>query len=86
VNIKDNWLICEITDNGIGRRKAQELKNDSITFHESKAIDITRKRLLDFNENNYISPIEFSDLYDSQNNPIGTQVMVFIKRKGILLY
>src|SRR6185437_5268804 len=67
VDIKDDWLICDITDNGIGRQKA---------------IEITRKRLIDFNDTAIISPIEFVDLHDSNNNPSGTQVTVRIRRKG----
>jgi len=81
-NIKDNWLICNITDNGIGRQKAMELKSLSLLSHQSKAIDITRKRLIDFNDTAIIPPIEFIDLHDSNNNPSGTQVIVRIRRKG----
>lgn len=81
-NIKDDWLICNITDNGIGRQKALELKSLSLLPHQSKAIDITMKRLTDFNDTAIITPIEFSDLHDENNNPCGTQVTVRIKRKG----
>ena len=81
-NIKDDWLICNITDNGIGRQKAMELKSLSLLSHQSKAIDITRKRLIDFNDTAIIPPIEFIDLHDSNNNPSGTQVIVRIRRKG----
>lgn len=82
VSTNENWLICHITDNGIGRQKAQELKNDSIGLHQSKAIDITQKRLIDFNENDFTSPVEFVDLYDTENNPCGTMVILHIKRKS----
>ena len=81
VNVKDDWLLCDITDNGIGRVKAQEWKSNSVAMHESKAIDITRKRLIDFNEDDLVSPIEFFDLYDDEKNPTGTCVTVRIKRK-----
>lgn len=81
VSVKDDWLLCNITDNGIGRVKAQEWKNNSVAMHESKAIDITHKRLIDFNEDDLVSPIEFFDLYDDKKNPAGTCVTVSIKRK-----
>lgn len=81
VNIKDNWLVCDITDNGIGRQKEQEWKASFVLSHQSKGIDITRKRLIDFNENSFVSPIEFIDLYDSENNSCGTSVTLHIKRK-----
>jgi ligand-binding sensor domain-containing protein len=82
VNIKDNWLVCGITDNGIGRAKEQEWKASSVLSHQSKGIDITRKRLIDFNEDNFVLPIEFLDLYDSENKARGTQVTLHIKRKN----
>ena len=84
VSTTDDWLICEIADNGIGRVKAQEWKSQSVDIHLSKAIDITRKRLIDFNENDLVSPIEFFDLYDDNKNPSGTLVTVRIKRKSSL--
>jgi ligand-binding sensor domain-containing protein len=81
VSTMNEWLVCEITDNGIGRVKAAELKSNSGLLHQSKAIDITRKRLIDFNEDDLFSPIEFFDLYDDKKNSIGTSVTVRIKRK-----
>ncbi|MBS1501330.1 MAG: histidine kinase, partial [Bacteroidetes bacterium] len=81
VSLNNDWLHCEIADNGIGRRKAQELKNNSIAIHQSKGIDITRKRLIDFNDDNSVSPIEFFDLIDHEQNPSGTRVILHIKRK-----
>ena len=59
VTANDTWLVCDITDNGIGRLKAEESKSASSFLHQSKAIDITRKRLIDFNEDDLFSPIEF---------------------------
>ncbi len=82
VYIKDQWLLCDITDNGIGRAKAMELKKRSPLIHLSKAIDITRKRLTDFNGAVNKSPIEFTDLFDKENNPCGTKVTLRIKRKA----
>jgi LytS/YehU family sensor histidine kinase len=77
----DVWLFCDITDNGIGRAKAQELKTDTAKLYQSKGIDITYKRLLDFNEDAAVIPVEFFDLYDETKNPTGTRVTVRIKRK-----
>ena len=85
ISIKNDWLLCRITDNGIGRIKAQEHKSESALLHQSKAIEITRKRLIDFNEDDSVSPIEFIDLYDDDSNSCGTSVIVRIKRKGGLL-
>jgi ligand-binding sensor domain-containing protein len=81
VSAEGEWLICDITDNGIGRQKANEWKINSVEFHQSKGIEITQKRLTDFNENNLVSPIGFTDLYDDKNTPSGTRVIIHIKRK-----
>jgi ligand-binding sensor domain-containing protein len=81
VSLNEDWLICDITDNGIGRKKAGEFKNGSTFIHQSRGIEITRKRLIDFNEDELVTPIEFFDLHDDNANPAGTQVTVRIKRK-----
>ena len=81
ISIIDQWLLCEITDNGIGRAKALELKEKSTVIHLSKGIEITRKRLIDFNGEANIVPFEFTDLFDENNNPCGTTVKLHIKRK-----
>jgi hypothetical protein len=81
VSLNTAWLICDITDNGIGRHKAEIWKSDSSVLHQSKGIEITRKRLVDFNDDETVTPIEFTDLYDEGKKPTGTQVTVRIKRK-----
>ncbi len=81
ISAKDDWLLCEITDNGIGRAKASEYKSQSVVLHQSKGLDITRKRLIDFNNDNSVAPIEFFDVHDAEKNTAGTRVAVRIKRK-----
>jgi hypothetical protein len=81
VSINDQWLLCDITDNGIGRAKALELKEKSTLIHLSKGIEITRKRLIDFNGNPVVTPFEFTDLFDENKKPCGTMVSLRIKRK-----
>jgi ligand-binding sensor domain-containing protein len=84
ISLNADWLICEITDNGIGREKAEEWKRNFAAIHQSKGLDITLKRLIDFNENDTIIPIEFFDLYDNEKNSAGTRVIIWIKRKSNL--
>ena len=81
ISTSNDWLICEIKDNGIGRVKAASYKTNSSLNHQSKALGITQKRLLDFNNDNEVIPVEFEDLYDITNQPAGTKVTVLIKRK-----
>jgi ligand-binding sensor domain-containing protein len=76
----ERWLVCTITDNGIGREKAGEWKRRLAVIYESKGIEITLKRLIDFNDD-IRQPIEFIDLFDEQDQPCGTSVVLYIRRK-----
>ena len=77
------WLVCKITDNGVGREKAAEWKNNFLDIHPSKGLEITGKRLADFNDDHLHPPFEFQDLYDHEHRPAGTTVIVYIRRKNI---
>ena len=81
IYIKDQWLLCNITDNGIGRAKALELKEKSTVIHLSKGLEITRRRLIDFNGSSNVSPFVFTDLFDENDKPCGTTVTLHIRRK-----
>jgi len=84
VMVEDQWLICHIEDNGIGRKKANEINRSTVRLHQSKGIDITRKRLFDYNSDSTVMPVEFTDLYDTTGAPGGTLVILRIKRKGLV--
>ncbi len=75
---KDGWIICEITDNGIGRKKAAEAGKPFPEGSFSKAVAITTRRLLDFNKANDIEPVSFID-HIHENESLGTTVIVRIK-------
>ncbi|MEO8759842.1 MAG: histidine kinase, partial [Bacteroidia bacterium] len=75
--IKDNFIHVSIEDNGIGRKKAQELKNQSRKNHASMGMKITtdRLRLLsDVQQTSY--SVNFTDLYDEKQNAAGTRVEI----------
>ena len=82
ISVDDDWLICTIQDNGIGRVKAATLKTQSTVHYQSKAIAITTKRLADFNGDKRRSPIVFEDLLAGDGTPAGTKVTLYIKRKS----
>lgn len=69
-------LHCTVSDNGVGRKKAQEIKIQSnAEYYESKALEITQRRLalLESTEGNPPS-IQIKDLFDENQNPSGTEV------------
>lgn len=44
-DVKDNQLVCTVTDDGIGLTESMLLKENSVTAHKSMALEITKKRL-----------------------------------------
>jgi len=70
-------IVCEITDNGIGRAKSAEYKN-SLKQHKSKGLEITRERLIRLSNGEIKEPIEFVDLYDQEGNATGTRVFIHL--------
>lgn len=74
--INDSMVEFLIKDNGIGRLKANELKEKSIKQHQSKGTDITNQRVELFNRS-YANKIAISinDLYE-HNEPVGTMVRI----------
>jgi len=75
-----NYLQCVIEDDGIGRSKAAELKQNSMQQHKSTAITVTQERLNILNKKLNLEPIKISvtDLMDEQQKPAGTRVTVLI--------
>jgi hypothetical protein len=68
---------CIIEDNGIGRKKAGELKQISgqDKKHTSKGITVARERLNALQKNGRpAGHITFTDLTDAGGNALGTRV------------
>ena len=83
MRMQDDQLQCIITDNGIGRKKAAELKNKSGAKQKSFGLKITTERLALFNNektvHNFYKP---EDVLDSNGNIAGTKVVLNIKFKN----
>lgn len=70
---------CTITDDGIGRKKAQEIKESRREMHRSFAMDATADRLALYNQRSTQKiSVETIDLYDDEGQPAGTKVIVVI--------
>ena len=76
---KDDTMYCIIQDNGVGRKKASELRSQLSEHHKSMGLEITKERLavLDEDHSNG-SPIEIIDLYDETGLAAGTRVTIRI--------
>jgi tetratricopeptide (TPR) repeat protein len=74
----DDQLLCTIEDNGVGRDKAQMLRDKSIIRNKSLGMKITEDRLRLRNRNQIGQCIQITDLKDTFNHAIGTRVVIHI--------
>jgi ligand-binding sensor domain-containing protein len=75
--MKEHFIYATIEDNGIGRKKASEIKNQSRKNHVSMGLKITsdRLRLLSHVQQASFS-VNFTDLQDEMGNASGTRVEI----------
>jgi ligand-binding sensor domain-containing protein len=71
-------LKCTITDDGVGRKRAAELRSKTVNKEKSYGMQITRDRLNMLNGGGGVSNVEIIDLMDDVGNAQGTKVIVKI--------
>ncbi|GAB4321222.1 MAG: hypothetical protein Kow00127_13610 [Bacteroidales bacterium] len=73
-------LICEITDNGIGRKKAAELAEQKGEVRDHAGMKITGERLRTIREStgHKNTGVHVDDLYDEYGEPAGTRVKLIL--------
>jgi len=75
---RDQHIVCTIEDNGIGRKKAMELKQGK-THQKSHGMRLNEERLQLLNEKGAGSfKVEVEDLFDESKVAAGTRVTIFI--------
>jgi sensor histidine kinase YesM len=80
---ENDYVKIEIEDNGIGRAKALEISNRKAMSipRESLGIKLTIERLEIYTQALQADyKIDFIDLYDDNENPTGTRVLVYIPK------
>ena len=76
---ENNTLFCQITDDGVGRKRASELKSKSASKNKSLGMKITAHRLELINAiNDKATTVEVTDLVDSSGEACGTSVLLRI--------
>lgn len=82
-HIEDSIRII-IEDNGIGRKKAEEVKSKSAQKHKSMGMRITQSRI-HFSKlmSNLNLELEIFDLVDDGNKACGTRVVLHMKQKDV---
>jgi tetratricopeptide (TPR) repeat protein len=73
-------LLCTITDNGIGRKKAAQIKPHSAEHAKSLGLKLTAERLSLFNDDNLVTTsLAIDDVVDENGEVSGTQVQLSIR-------
>ncbi|MGB1017675.1 MAG: tetratricopeptide repeat-containing sensor histidine kinase [Chitinophagales bacterium] len=76
---KDDFLICTIEDNGIGRKAAEKTsKNSKKHLGKSTTINAKRLNLLASKQKDVIK-VNYIDLFNEDNTASGTKVILLIK-------
>lgn len=79
LQLQNNFIFCSIEDNGVGRKKAEELRNSSGIKRKSRGMLITRERLEILNKQNKEKfAVNVIDLHDEKGEPTGTRVEINI--------
>ena len=76
--IEEENIICVVEDNGVGRKKALEIKATKNRMHRSFGTKVTQERLdlLNYGKENLIG-VQIEDLYENEE-PKGTKVTISI--------
>ena len=76
---KASLLQINITDDGIGRAKASELKNKKPAIHNSYGMKATSERIALINQTYKTGAnVVIHDLVDADGNAAGTQVSILL--------
>jgi len=82
---EEKFLMCIITDNGVGREQAEFLKSKSAENQKSMGLKITSERLSLLNSNsNEQTFFTIEDLTDENGNAIGTSIHLKIFYKEMI--
>lgn len=74
-----DYLICNITDNGIGREAALQLSKEKDRTHRSMALNLTRERIQLINEQTKSNmSVSIEDLVSTDGQALGTSVTLRI--------
>jgi sensor histidine kinase YesM len=72
-------LLVTVEDDGVGRKKAMELRSKQVLKKKSYGMQITEDRIALINRLNHIqASCSITDLYDIAGNPVGTRVVLEI--------
>jgi hypothetical protein len=77
---EEQFIVCTITDNGIGRKKAAEIKRTMPgSKHKSMGMKITEERLRILNDISLSKhSVKITDLENENGESLGTKVEIYV--------
>jgi hypothetical protein len=83
LSMQDGVLNCIITDNGVGREKAEEMNSKTAEKEKSMGLKITTERLALLNREKGLNTFyEIEDLKDENKKAVGTKITLKISFKN----
>jgi len=83
LHLNQEMLYCQVTDDGVGRNRAGEIKSKSVSKNKSLGMQITAHRLELINTlHEKSTTVEITDLIDSYGHACGTRVLLKIPVTG----
>lgn len=80
---ENNYLICSVKDNGVGRDASAKAKTQQHIEYQSRGMELTAKRIELLNtEVTHKASVTIIDLMDDNNIAIGTEVVLRIPLEG----
>lgn len=83
--LENNYLICEVDDNGIGRKMSKNIQNENLKTHAPKAMSVTEERLKllnsAFSDN---LNVDIIDKEYANGTSAGTKVIIYIEQRNQL--
>lgn len=77
---QENFLVCEVEDNGIGRAKSAEIQKQNPKVYQSKAMSLTADRVDLINSSRTGNlKLNIIDLKNDNNEPTGTKVIIHVQ-------
>jgi ligand-binding sensor domain-containing protein len=74
---ENNYLVCILEDNGIGRKAALQYKSINAIEYQSKGMSLTAERIAMLNKDNPNKiTMSIEDLEDDQHKAVGTRVTI----------
>jgi ligand-binding sensor domain-containing protein len=77
-SLENEFIKYTVTDNGVGRARAQEIKELNRPEHKSYGIQITKERIHLYNQNGISDDVTINDVVEN-GQPAGTKAEIYLK-------